>query len=122
MKVTTLNKCGLTPKELQIVPWIALGKTNYDISRILGSAEQTVANQVSSILVKLNCSNRAHIVAKAVFKGVISIQMLVMALLVNASDVDMRRGARRQSRRRIVMATSYSVKTLYNYYIPDKNT
>ena len=122
MKVTPHNKCNLTPKELEIVPWIALGKTNHDISRILGSSEQTIANQISSILSKLDASNRAHIVAKAVFKGIISIQVLVIALLVNASDIDQRRGARRQSRRRIVMATSYAVKIVNSYYIPDKNT
>ena len=122
MKVTPHNKCNLTPKELQIVPWIALGKTNHDISQILGCSEQTIANQISSILSKLDATNRAHIVAKAIFKGIISIHVLIMALIVNGSDVDMRRGARRQSRRRIVMSTSYSAKTLDSYYIPDKNT
>ena len=122
MEIIPKNQCNLTPKEFEIVPWIALGKTNHDISRILGCSEQTIANQISSILSKLDASNRAHIVAKAIFKGIISIQVLVMALLVNASDIDQRRGARRQSRRRIVMATSYAVKIVNSYYIPDKNT
>ena len=122
LKITPRNQCNLTPKEFEIVPWIALGKTNHDISRILGCSEQTIANQISSILSKMDASNRAHIVAKAVFNGIISIQVLIMALIVNGSDIDMRRGARRQSRRRIVMSTSYSIKVVNLYYIPDKKT
>ena len=120
MKVTPHNRCNLTPKEFEIVPWIALGKTNHDISRILGSSEQTVANQISSILSKLDASNRAHAVAKAIFKGVISIQVLIMALLVNASDIDQRRGARRQSRRRFAIATTATLRIVDPYYIPTK--
>lgn len=120
MKVTIHNNGILTLKKLKILYWVALGKSNWEISKIEGLAEQTVANQVSSILKILNATNRAHAVTKAIAKGIISIHVLVLALFVNASDIDQRRGARRQSRRRAAMHTVYTSKIVSPYYIPEK--
>lgn len=55
----------LTQRELEILGWISLGKTNDEISIILGTRFKTVKNQVQSILVKLRVNNRAQAVAKA---------------------------------------------------------
>jgi len=122
MKIETHNNGILTRKKLKIIRLVALGKSNWDISKIEGTAEQTVANQISEIFTKLNAVNRAHAVAIAVSKGIISINTLLLALVINASDADMRRGARRPSRRRIIAYTSYAMKVVDSYYIPDRKT
>ena len=122
MKITIKNKGNLTPKELDTLKWMALGKTNWDISRILGIAEQTTANRVSTILHKLGAVSRAHAVVKAIAKGIISVNTIIFALFINASDFDMRRGARRPSRRRMMLNTSYSIKIVNPYYIPEKKS
>jgi transcriptional regulator EpsA len=59
----------LTQRELEILGWISSGKTNEDISIILGTRFKTVKNQVQSILVKLRVNNRAQAVAKAAKLG-----------------------------------------------------
>lgn len=120
MKIKTHNNGILTLKRLKILYWVALGKSNWEISKIENLAEQTVANQVSSIFKILNATNRAHAVAKAVAKGIISIHILILAMIVNASDIDQRRGARRQSRRRVAIHTVYTSKIVSPYYIPEK--
>jgi len=111
----------LTPRETEVIYWVPLGKSNYDISRILSCSEQTIANHCNSIYSKLNVVNRAQAVAKAILKGIISVHVLMLALIVNASDIDLRRGARRQSRRRIVAHTAYSVRIVDPYYMPNKD-
>jgi transcriptional regulator EpsA len=59
----------LSPRELEILAWIAAGKTNDEIAQILGTRFKTVKNQVQSILVKLRVNNRAQAVAKATRLG-----------------------------------------------------
>jgi len=50
----------LTEQELHILALIRDGKTNREISRALSLSEKTVRNYVSSILSKLDLSNRAE--------------------------------------------------------------
>lgn len=121
MKIITHKNDVLTGKELETIKLMALGKTNIEISQIMNVATQTTNNRVSLIFKKLDANNRVFAVIKSIAKGIISLQTLIFALAINASDVDMRRGARRQSRRRIVMQTAYSVKTVNPYHIPRKN-
>ena len=49
----------LSMREIEIVKYISFGKSNYDISRLLGLAESTVKNRISHILDKTGCNNRA---------------------------------------------------------------
>ncbi|MEW5986352.1 MAG: response regulator transcription factor [Chloroflexota bacterium] len=56
----------LTPQEMQVLSLIAGGKTNREIADILFLGEGTVRNYVSSILAKLEVSNRAEAAAYAV--------------------------------------------------------
>jgi two-component system, NarL family, response regulator DevR len=56
----------LTPQEMQVLGQIADGKTNREIAEALFLSEGTVRNYVSSILSKLNVSNRAEAAAYAV--------------------------------------------------------
>ncbi len=59
----------LTFREMQVISYVASGKTNKEIGQILQISEQTVKSHVSSILRKLNASHRAHAVALAMRNG-----------------------------------------------------
>ena len=62
----------LTPRETQILNYVAEGNTNKQIARILEISEQTIKNHVSAILRKLNANDRAHAVVLAIRHGWIS--------------------------------------------------
>jgi DNA-binding CsgD family transcriptional regulator len=49
----------LSAAELEVLEWVAKGKSNWEIAKILGRAEGTVKNQVSSILARLRLTARA---------------------------------------------------------------
>lgn len=55
----------LTPRERDVLGWLVEGKTNWEIAQIGGRSEHTVRHQVARLLVKLNASNRAQAVARA---------------------------------------------------------
>jgi two-component system response regulator DevR len=57
---------GLTGQEMRVLAQIAEGKTNREIAEALFLGEGTVRNYVSSILGKLNLSNRSEAAAYAV--------------------------------------------------------
>jgi DNA-binding response OmpR family regulator/DNA-binding CsgD family transcriptional regulator len=50
---------GLTPREAEVLFWIAEGKTNAEIATILASARRTVEKHVEHLLGKLGVENRA---------------------------------------------------------------
>jgi DNA-binding NarL/FixJ family response regulator len=56
----------LTEQELRVLGQVAKGKTNKEIAKVLYLGEGTVRNYVSSILSKLNLTNRAEAAAYAV--------------------------------------------------------
>jgi len=64
----------LTPRETQILGYIADGNSNKQIAYILQISEQTIKNHVSAILRKLNANDRAHAVVLAIRHGWISIE------------------------------------------------
>ncbi|WP_303909101.1 helix-turn-helix transcriptional regulator [Thiohalomonas denitrificans] len=64
----------LTPRELEVLKWLSLGKSTWDISVILGIAERTVKFHVGNLLEKLDASTRAHAVAVASARGWIDIE------------------------------------------------
>ena len=63
----------LTPRETQILQYIAQGYLNKQIAAELGISEQTIKNHVTSILRKLNANARTEAVVVAIRKGLISI-------------------------------------------------
>lgn len=65
------NHPALTKRELEVLNWVKAGKSNWDISAILGISERTVKFHVSSILNKLNTVNRSQAVAAAIEAGII---------------------------------------------------
>ena len=56
---------GITSSELEILRWMYLGKSNFEIGAILDISGFTVKNHVQKILRKLNVVNRAQAVGKA---------------------------------------------------------
>jgi DNA-binding CsgD family transcriptional regulator len=59
------NIHGLTPRELEVLRFLATGKTNKAIAADLFISERTVDRHVSNILSKLNVSSRAAATAYA---------------------------------------------------------
>ena len=55
----------LTVRELDILKWIYLGKSNFEIGAILKISPLTVKNNVQKILRKLNVVNRTQAIGKA---------------------------------------------------------
>jgi DNA-binding NarL/FixJ family response regulator len=49
---------GLTPREAEVLLWIAQGKSNGEIGTILGTAENTVKRHVQNIFEKLGIDSR----------------------------------------------------------------
>lgn len=54
----------LTPREKEVVSWLYLGKTNWEIGQILGIAEKTVKNNLSAIFDKLGVGNRTQLLSR----------------------------------------------------------
>ena len=55
----------LTPREAEVLLWIAKGKSNRDIGEILGLSARTVTKHLEQIYVKLGVENRASAAVKA---------------------------------------------------------
>jgi len=55
----------LTPREREVLEFIAQGRTNPDISRTLGLSEKTIRNLVSSVFSKLHVAERSHAIVRA---------------------------------------------------------
>ncbi len=62
----------LTARELEILRWIYLGKSNYEVGAILKISPLTVKNHVQKILRKLNVVNRTQAVGKALETRILS--------------------------------------------------
>lgn len=55
---TPLEGLGITTREAQVLLWVAQGKSNADISIILGMAEATVKRHLSNLFEKLGIESR----------------------------------------------------------------
>jgi DNA-binding NarL/FixJ family response regulator len=53
-----LGSLGLTPREAEVLTWIAQGKTNSEIGMILSACTGTICKHVERILSKLRVENR----------------------------------------------------------------
>ncbi len=62
----SLDQYQLTPREMEVLSWIAKGKTNRDIAEILGMSPRTVNKHLEHIFVKLGVETRAAAAALVV--------------------------------------------------------
>jgi DNA-binding CsgD family transcriptional regulator len=56
----------LSPRELEVVRLLAVGKTNREIARVLFLSPRTVAHHVESAMRKLHATTRAAVVVAAI--------------------------------------------------------
>ena len=68
----TANK-KITKREFEILQWLHMGKTNWEISSILEISPLTVKNHVQNILRKLDVENRGQAAVKAAKLGLVTI-------------------------------------------------
>jgi LuxR family transcriptional regulator, quorum-sensing system regulator CviR len=61
----------LSKREKEVLNWIKVGKSSWDISVILSISERTVKFHVDNLMAKLNAVSRTHAVAIALSAGVI---------------------------------------------------
>jgi len=66
VKAHAPQQSQLTGRENEILKWLCDGKTNWEISQVLGISEATVKNHVHHILARLNVNSRTQAVTKAI--------------------------------------------------------
>lgn len=66
------NLPKLTPREREVLLWAMEGKSNWEISVVVGIGQESVKEHISNMLRKLNASNRTHAVAIALQHGLLS--------------------------------------------------
>jgi DNA-binding CsgD family transcriptional regulator len=65
---TRFSAIGLTPRQSEILTWVAAGKRDSEIAKIVGSSTRTVSNHVYRILQRLRVETRTAAVAEAEFR------------------------------------------------------
>ena len=65
------TRLGITPREAEVLLWVAQGKSNADIGGILGMAEKTVKTHLGNLFTKLGIEGRnaATVLALEVLSG-----------------------------------------------------
>lgn len=63
---------NVTKRELEVLRWVHTGKTNWEISSILGISHTTVKNHVQNIIRKLGVENRRQAAIKGLKQGLIA--------------------------------------------------
>lgn len=66
LQKTTQHISLLSMRELEILGWVAVGKSNWEIGKILGISQFTVNNHLKSIFKKLFVTNRTQAVTKGI--------------------------------------------------------
>ena len=64
-RTMALPRAELSPREKEVLTWIAHGKSSWDTSVILNVSERTVEKHLASARTKLHVSNTTHAVARA---------------------------------------------------------
>lgn len=62
---TRLKMAALTPREAEVLSWVAKGKTNRDVAEILGMSPRTVNKHLEHVFEKLGVETRAAAAALA---------------------------------------------------------
>lgn len=61
----------LSKREKEVLYWVTLGKTNWEIGMILNISLYTVKNHIKNILMKLDATNRTHAAQRATTLGIV---------------------------------------------------
>jgi DNA-binding CsgD family transcriptional regulator len=65
---TRYSAIGLTPRQSEILTWVAQGKRDWEIAQIIHASTRTVSNHVYRILQRLRVETRTAAVAEAEFR------------------------------------------------------
>jgi DNA-binding NarL/FixJ family response regulator len=71
--IERMARSNLTPREHQVLQYVAKGLTNKEIGRVIGISENTARNHVNSIIEKLEVSDRTEAATIAIRQGLVSI-------------------------------------------------
>jgi two-component system NarL family response regulator len=63
----------LTQREMDVLKFVALGKSNRAVANALGVTEETVKSHMRNVLAKLMANDRTHAVLIAVRRGILSL-------------------------------------------------
>jgi transcriptional regulator EpsA len=63
-RITAIKSYNLSTRELEIIEWVKLGKTDSEIAMILYISQNTVKSHLKHVFEKLNVTRRAQAVAK----------------------------------------------------------
>lgn len=66
-----MRKPGLSPREIEVLQWVAAGKSNKEIGAQLFIAEGTVKTHVKNLLEKLSVVGRTGAIREAVHRGLV---------------------------------------------------
>jgi LuxR family quorum sensing-dependent transcriptional regulator len=72
LQARTIDHVELTRREIECLQWAALGKSEWEMSQILGISEHTSEKHLLSAKNKLGAVNRVQAVAEAIRRGFIS--------------------------------------------------
>ena len=72
-KGTRANQPSLTPREVEVLFWVARGKSAWEIGEILHIAKRTVDEHAQTAVRKIGAVNRTHAVALAMRERIISL-------------------------------------------------
>ena len=61
----SLESLGITPREAEVLSWVAQGKTNREIGMILGSSARTVQKHLEHVFQKIGVESRTAAILKA---------------------------------------------------------
>ena len=73
---TVPNVPHLTPKELEVIKWLTIGKTKEEIGIIIGCSESTVRFHIKNIFIKLDVTSKTQAVTKAIRLGLITYDII----------------------------------------------
>ena len=63
----------LSEREIEVLKWAKVGKSNWKVSVILNISERTVKFHMRNIYRKLEVTNKSHAIAKAMKLGIVSL-------------------------------------------------
>lgn len=70
---TSRRKTLLSPREVEVLTWIANGKTAWETAQILNISQKSVDFYTDTAKNKLHAMNRTHAVVKAIVMGLVSL-------------------------------------------------
>ena len=79
----------LSPRQTEVSMWVAEGKENWAIAKILDVSESNVKAVISAAMFKLKAFNRAHLVTKAFAAEILTSTLALLLHVMGAMAIQM---------------------------------